>query len=120
MRWVLDAACQRYSSDSGGRKSGGCDFGDVADAIRRRPEADHYPLRWLIGEIQPGIFERELCRGNSELRKAPTMLGAPRMHELLWSKVLDLGGDLTGKWRGIERGDVVDCRVAGNEVAPKG
>jgi hypothetical protein len=77
-------------------------------------------LRWLIGEIQPGVFKREFSSGNSELREAPTVFCPPEVHELLRFEVFDLGRDLTGIRRRVERCDVIDGRTPSDQAAPEG
>jgi hypothetical protein len=63
--------------------------------------------------------EGELGSRDRKLREPASMLGPPRMHEVRRVEVADLAGDVAGVGRGVESGDVVDGRLARDQVLPE-
>src|SRR5262245_27496387 len=66
-----------------------------------------------------GILKSESSGGYCKLRESSLRSCPARGHERLRVEVANLAGDVAGVGHGIEGGDVVDARFAGNEVLPE-
>ena len=74
----------------------------------------------LVGQLEAGIGERLLGRGDAEVQARLAAAGGLRVHPVAGREVVDLAGDLGLVRRRVEVGDGLQARDPVDEVGPGG